>query len=79
MHRRGRVEIPPIEAEFSATEGFGSEPEAFRSKTTRLLPSARAPEGVTEVSRLVTTSRFSVRVELDPDAADLRVGNALTR
>lgn len=79
LQRSGRVEIPPVEVEFSAVAGFGSEPESFRSKTPRLSLSARAPEGVTDLGGIVTTSRFSVRVDLEPDSVGLRVGDALTR
>jgi hypothetical protein len=79
LQRSGRVEIPPLEVEFSAMAGFGSEPESFRSKTPRLSLSARVPEGVANLRGLVTTSRFSVRVDLEPDPVGLRVGDALTR
>jgi hypothetical protein len=77
--REGRVEIPAIEVDFSATAGFGTDPKAFRLRTLPLSLSTRVPPGVEDVSRLVTTPDLSLRVELDPEPTGLRVGDAFTR
>ncbi len=77
--RAERLEIPPIEVEFAVTGDFGSEPEPFRLRTPKQVVTTQAPAGVKDVRRLVTTSDFSVRVELDPEPEDLRVGDAVTR
>ena len=77
--RSERLEIGPVAVEFSVAGGFDSQPESFRLRTEKQVVTARAPAGVTDVSRLVTTSDFTVRFEIDPPPEDLQVGDAVTR
>jgi hypothetical protein len=77
--RAGTLRIPSMRVEFAATAGFGTEPRSFRSRTPALSLAIRVPPGVEDPTRLVTTSRFSVDVDLDPEPSELRVGDVLTR
>jgi hypothetical protein len=77
--RAGTLRIPEMRVEFAATAGFGTEPRSFRMRTPALSISVRVPPGVGDPTKLVSTSRFSVEVELDPEPSDLHVGDVLTR
>jgi hypothetical protein len=80
LQRVGRTQIESVRVAFEATAGFGTEPRAFDLSTAPVSLTARAPEGVEDVTRLVTTTDFEVRVELDPEPGEeVVVGDALTR
>lgn len=77
--RAGRIEIGPIAVAFDVSEGFGSEPVSFDLQTEALSFEARSPPGVDDPARLVTTTDFTLQVEVTPDPVGLKVGDALTR
>ena len=77
--RAGRIEIAPAAVAFAVAEGYGKEAVPFDLETAALVLQVRSPPGVSEPERLVTTTNFALEVEITPDAADLQVGDALTR
>lgn len=77
--REGRIELPPVDVAFAASDGYGSEPVGFALQTQPLAFEARIPPGVSNPTALVTTTDFALEVTVTPDPAGLKVGDALTR
>jgi hypothetical protein len=77
--RAGRIELPPMDVAFAVSEGYGSEPVPFELQTEALSLEVRSPPGVEDLTRLVTTTEFSLEVSVTPEPAGLKVGDALTR
>lgn len=77
--RAGRIELAPIAVAFDVSEGYGSEPVGFERQTKALSFEVRSPPGVDDPARLVTTTDFTLKVEVRPDPVGLKVGDALTR
>jgi hypothetical protein len=77
--RAGRIELAPVAVAFTVSEGYGSEPVSFELQTEALSFEVRSPPGVDDPAGLVTTTDFSLRVEVMPDPEGLKVGDALTR
>ena len=77
--RAGPIEVGPIAVAFEVSEGYGSEPVGFELETEALSFDVRSPPGVIDPSRLITTTDFTLKVEVTPDPAGLKVGDALTR
>ncbi|MGB5496287.1 MAG: hypothetical protein WBM97_17600, partial [Sedimenticolaceae bacterium] len=77
--RAGRIELAPIAVAFDVSEGYGSEPVSFELQTEALSFEVRSPPGVDDPARLVTTTDFTLKVEVTPDPVGLKVGDALTR
>jgi hypothetical protein len=79
--RAGEISVPAFEVTFSAAEGYGSEPEAFRFSTGPLSLEARLPPGVDSADGLVVTTDFTLEVDWQPALAQgtAKVGDAFTR
>ena len=77
--RAGRIDLAPIAVAFDVSAGYGSEPVSFERQTEALSFEVRNPPGVDDPARLVTTTDLTLKIEVTPDPAGLKVGDALTR
>ncbi len=77
--RAGDLRVGAIVVEGQVTAGFGTEPERFREQTRPIAFSAKTPPGVGSTRGIVTSPELFVRIELDRDLEELRVGDAFTR
>ena len=79
VQRSGTVEIPSFNVAFAVSAGFGQPDVAFDLDTQRLSLSVRQPSGVTDLQNLVTTTAFTLNVDVTPNGNELQVGDAVTR
>lgn len=79
VQRAGTIEVPSIDVAFEISTGYGSTGVAFDLDTNNLSLSVSRPGGVTDLQKLVTTTRFTLDVETTPATSEFMVGDALTR
>ena len=79
VQRSGTIEVPPFNVAFEVSAGFGQPNVAFDLDTQSLSLSVRQPPGVTDLQNLVTTTAFTLNVNVTPNNNDLQVGDAVTR
>lgn len=77
--RAGPIELGPVAVAFEVAEGYGSEAKSFALQTEALSFEVRSPPGVDDPARLVTTTEFTLKVNVTPEPAAPKVGDALTR
>jgi hypothetical protein len=80
--RQGLLEVPSFQVNFTASTGYGQEPESFRFETKPLRIEARLPPGADGTGLLVTSADFSVRTNWKPrqtgeESLQLKVGDSL--
>jgi hypothetical protein len=77
--RAGSLSIPPIAVAFSVTGGFGGDVRDVELTTIPLSLAVKSPTGVLDARQLVTTTAFTLDVNVTPPPEDLQVGDAVTR
>ncbi len=79
VQRGGTIEVPPVDVAFEVSAGFGQPSVAFDLETQNLSLSVSQPPGVTNLQNLVTTTAFTLNVNVTPNSNELQVGDAVTR
>ncbi|MEZ5582657.1 MAG: hypothetical protein R3F37_07725 [Candidatus Competibacteraceae bacterium] len=74
----GAIELLPLSVSFSVAMGYGSEPEPFRFTSEPLRIEVKLPPNAEGLVGLVTTSRFALQTDWQPEPTGLKVGDALT-
>ncbi|MCP4010610.1 MAG: protein BatD [Proteobacteria bacterium] len=77
--REGDMEIPPFDVHFSASAGYGQPVASFDLKTEALRIRLSLPPGADPSRPVVTSSDLTVEEQWQPDQAEFKVGEALTR
>jgi len=77
--RSGVLEIPPFDVRFSASAGYGQPEAHFELKTEALNIDVNLPPGADSSRPVVTSSRLTIKEQWQPDQAEFKVGEALTR
>ncbi len=84
--RAGRLEVPAFRVSFSASAGFGQEPQRFSVLTEPVSLDVTRPPGIEDDGLLVTSAEFDLRAtwsprlmpEADDEPATARLGDAIT-
>ncbi|NJN47633.1 MAG: protein BatD, partial [Candidatus Competibacteraceae bacterium] len=74
----GAIQLPPFTVSFSVAVGYGSEPESFQFTSKPLSIEVKLPPNAEGLAGLVTTSRFELKIDWQPQPTSLKVGDALT-
>jgi len=77
--REGDMEIPPFDVHFSASAGYGQPGASFDLKTEALSIRLSLPPGAGPSQPVVTSSHLTIKEQWQPDQAEFKVGEALTR
>ncbi len=77
--RQGIIEIPSFDVHFSASAGYGQPEASFDLKTNGLNVQLSLPPGADSARPVVTSSRLTIEEQWQPDQAEFKVGEAMTR
>ncbi len=74
----GALELPSFPVRFKVAAGYGTQPQAFSFATPELSALINQPPGMPAGTPVITSTRFELKIDREPDQTRFTVGNALT-